>query len=188
VSLSFILAAPFNAQAHNVFARWRDRFMRFESKTRLPDDQHIEFERPPRAIVVALGRTGTAAYDALREHFGDEVVGLDASPENVRQHVDAGRRVIVGDATDPDLYERFNPTCGCELILIGLQSKSEAGTITRLLRAAGFTGHIVAMARFPDEVEELKEAGVDTPRYLHDEMGIGLASSALECLEVDRAA
>ncbi|MEM1447142.1 MAG: cation:proton antiporter family protein [Planctomycetota bacterium] len=188
VSLSFILAAPFNAKAHGVFARWRDRLMPFESATRLSDDQHIEFERPPRAIVVALGRTGTAAYDALREELGDDVVGLDSDPVSAERHRAAGRTVIVGDATDPDFYERFNPTCGCELILIGLQSKSEAGTITRLLRAAGFAGHIVAMARFPDEVEELKKAGVDTACYLHNEMGIGLATSALECMEADRAA
>jgi len=188
VSLSFILAAPFNAKAHSVFARWRDLLMPFESKTRLPDDQHIEFERPPRAIVVALGRTGTAAYDALREAMGDDVVGLDADPASAERHRAAGRTVIVGDATDPDFYERFNPTCGCDLVLIGLQSKSEAGTITRLLRAAGFAGHIVAMARFPDEIEELKEAGVDTACYLHNEMGIGLATSALECLEINQAA
>ncbi|MBB6431334.1 cation:proton antiporter family protein [Algisphaera agarilytica] len=188
VSLSFILAAPFNAHAHGLFGRFVKYLMHFESHTRLPDDQHIEFDKPPRAIVIALGRTGTAAYDALREHFGDDVVGLDADPTSAERHREAGRTVIVGDATDPDFYERLNTTCGCELIVIGLQSKSEAGTITRLLRASGFTGHIVAMARFRDEIEQLREAGVDTPCYLHDEMGIGLASSALECLEQDKAA
>ncbi|MEM9419788.1 MAG: cation:proton antiporter family protein [Planctomycetota bacterium] len=188
VSLSFILSAPFNAKAHGLFGRFGKRLMRFESATRLPDDQHIQFERPPRAIVVALGRTGTAAYDTLREHMGNDVVGLDADPVSVERHRAAGRTVIVGDATDPDFYERFDTNCGCELVLIGLQSKSEAGSITRLLRASGFTGHIVAMARFRDEIEQLREAGVDTPCYLHDEMGIGLASSALECITEARAA
>lgn len=185
VSLSFILAAPFNAKAHSTFAKYSKRLMRFESKTRLPDDQHIEFERPPKAIVVALGRTGTAAYDALHEHLGDDVVGLDADPVSAERHREAGRTVIVGDATDPDFYERFNPTCGCELILIGLQSKSEAGTITKLLRKSGFTGRVVAMARFPDEIKELEKAGVDTACYLHNEMGIGLATSALESMQAD---
>lgn len=186
VSLSFILAAPFNARAHKLFGRLSKRLTRFESDTRLPDDQHIEFEKPPRAIVVALGRTGTAAYDALRERLGDEVVGLDADPVAAEKHRTAGRRVIVGDATDPDFYERLGPASACALVLIGLQSKSEAGTITRLLRATGFKGRVVAMARFPDEIEQLREAGVDTPRYLHDEMGLGLANSALECLQADQ--
>ncbi|MEM9882310.1 MAG: cation:proton antiporter family protein [Planctomycetota bacterium] len=182
VSLSFILAAPFNARSHAIFGRFRRHLARFESDTRLPDDQPVVFDRPPRAIVVALGRTGTAAYDALHEHLGDEVVGLDADPKAAERHRAAGRIVVVGDATDPDFYERLDATSGCELVLIGLQSKSEAGTITRLLRASGFTGHVVAMARFPDEIEQLRDAGVDTPRYLHDEMGLGLAASALECL------
>ncbi|MEM6394245.1 MAG: cation:proton antiporter family protein [Planctomycetota bacterium] len=184
-SLSFILAAPFNAKAHGLFGRFARRLTRFESETRLPDDQHIAFDKPPRAIVVALGRTGTAAYDALHEHLGDEVVGLDADPVSAERHRAEGRQVIVGDATDPDFYERLGEASGCELVLIGLQSKSEAGTITKLLREHGFAGHIVAMARFPDEIEQLREAGVDVPRYLHDEMGLGLASSALEYLESD---
>lgn len=188
VSLSFILAAPFNARAHTLFGRWSARLMRFESATRLPDDQHIELATPPRAVVVAMGRTGTAAYDELREHFGDDVIGLDADPASVKKHTDAGRLVITGDATDPDFYQRLNPASSCELVLISLQSKSEAGAITRLIRDNGFTGHIVAMARFPDEVEQLREAGVDTACYLHDEMGIGLASSAMECLEAKATA
>jgi len=185
VSLSFILAAPFNAKAHGLFGRFTKRLTAFESKTRLPDDQHIVFDKPPKAIVVALGRTGTAAYDALREELGDEVVGLDADPVSAERHRAAGRQVIVGDATDPDFYERLGTASECQLVLIGLQSKSEAGTITRLLRETGFKGHIVAMARFPDEIEQLSEAGVDIPRYLHDEMGLGLANSALECLQAD---
>ncbi|MEM6552594.1 MAG: cation:proton antiporter family protein [Planctomycetota bacterium] len=185
VSLSFILAAPFNAKAHRLFGRFARRLTRFESETRLPDDKHIEFDKPPRAIVVALGRTGTAAYDALQEHLGDEVVGLDADPVSAERHRAEGRTVIVGDATDPDFYERLGPASGCELVLIGLQSKSEAGTITKLLRENGFTGHIVAMARFRDEIEQLREVGVDVPRYLHAEMGLGLANSALEYLESD---
>ena len=185
VSLSFILAAPFNAKAHSAFAKYSKRLSRFESKTRLPDDQHIAFDRPPKVIVIALGRTGTAAYDALHEHLGDDVVGLDADPVSAERHREAGRSVIVGDATDPDFYERFNTNCGCELILIGLQSKSEAGTITKLLRKSGFTGRVVAMARFPDEIKELEKAGVDTACYLHNEMGIGLATSALECMQAD---
>ncbi|MEM0913586.1 MAG: cation:proton antiporter family protein [Planctomycetota bacterium] len=185
VSLSFIVSAPFNAKAHGLFGRFAKRLTRFESDKRLADDQHIAFDKPPRAIVVALGRTGTAAYDALHERLGDEVVGLDADPESAERHRAAGRQVIVGDATDPDFYQRLGAASGCELVLIALQSKSEAGTITRLLRENGFTGHVVAMARFPDEIEQLREAGVDTPRYLHHEMGLGLASSALECLEAD---
>ena len=38
------------------------------------------------------------------------------------------------------------------------------------------------MARFPDQVQQLRDAGVDSACYLYDEMGLGLASSALDLL------
>ncbi|MEM9752719.1 MAG: cation:proton antiporter family protein [Planctomycetota bacterium] len=185
VSLSFILAAPFNARAHRLFAKYGSRLQRFESATRLPDDRHIELPNPPKAVVVAMGRVGSSAYDELRERFGDEVIGLDADAAVVRRQTEAGRTVVLGDATDPDFYERFNAASGCQLVLIALQAKAESCAIARLLRTTGFRGHIVAMARFPDEVADLQEAGVDTACYLHDEMGLGLASSAIETLDAD---
>jgi len=63
--------------------------------------------------------------------------------------------------------------------VIALQYTNEVVTITKLLRENGYTGHISAMARFADEVDQLREAGVDAPHYLHEEMGIGLARSAM---------
>ena len=182
VSLSFILAAPFNAHAHGLFARWRPWLRTFETDRCLPDDGHIELDRPPRAVVVAMGRVGSAAYDALAPHFDDEVIGLDADPAVVQQQTEAGRLMVRGDATDPDFYRRLDPDSTCELVVITLQTTPETITITRLLRRNGFGGKIVAMARFPDQVQQLRNAGVDSACYLHDEMGLGLASSALELL------
>ncbi len=180
VSLSFILAAPFNARAHRLNARFNAALQRFETDARLPNDQHIVLHRPARAVVVAMGRVGAAAYDALRADYGDDVIGLDADPAVVARHRDAGRQVVCGDATDPDFYERLRPDSDCELVLIALQNTPETVAITRLIRQNGFENHIVAMARFRDEIERLREAGVDNACYLHDEMGLGLASTALE--------
>lgn len=42
------------------------------------------------------------------------------------------------------------------------------------------------MAQFPDEVEQLRQAGVDAALYLYDKMGIGLARSSLA--EIDAIA
>ncbi|BAM02475.1 cation:proton antiporter family protein [Phycisphaera mikurensis] len=183
VSLSFVLAAPFNAAAHRLFARWQSRLLGFETQERLPDDRHIELERPPRAVVIAMGRVGTAAYDALRERLGEGVIGLDVNRTTVERHAAAGRTVVHGDATDPDFYARLSPDSSTELVVISLQAKAESNTITRLIRARGYTGHIVAMARFPDEIDALRAAGVDAACYLHDEMGLGLARSALDRLD-----
>lgn len=93
--------------------------------------------------------------------------------------------VATGDATDPDFYARFDAASSCKVAIIALLSTNDAITITELLRASGFTGHIVAMAEFSDEVDRLREAGVDAAHYLHDEMGVGLARTSIEEIDGD---
>lgn len=188
MSISFVVSAPLNAAAHGLFAKYMGPLQKFESTHRLPDDEHIDFRHRVDVVVIAMGRIGTAAYDALSERFGEGVVGLDQDPDVVERHSHDGRQVICGDATDPDFYARFGPASSCRLAIIALQSTAEVMTISSLLRSSGFGGHIVAMAEFQDELQQLREAGVDSAHYLHDEIGIGLARSALSAMAGDRSA
>ncbi len=188
MSLSFAIAAPFNSRVHDLYAKYMQQLKRWESAKRLPDDEHIHMDAPVESVVIAMGRVGTAAYDTLRESYGARVVGLDRDPDIVQQQAAQGRQVICGDATDPDFYARFTATTSCKLVVIALQDTPEVIVITRLLRKTGFCGHIVAMARFRDQLQRLREAGVDSPHYLHEEMGIGLARSAVAELAADTSA
>lgn len=120
MSFSFMCTAPFNAIAHGLFAKYVVPLHRFESKHRLPDDRHIKISQPVDVVVVAMGRIGTAAFDVVRERFGDRVIGLDQNPTVVERHIDRGRQVICGDATDPDFYARFSPASPCRLAIIAL--------------------------------------------------------------------
>lgn len=187
MSISFVVSSPLNAMAHGLFAKYMKPLQRYETERRLADDQHISFSHPVDVVVIAMGRIGTAAYDEVKERFGDRVVGLDQDPDVVKEHAEAGRSVLSGDATDPDFYARFDSASQCRLAIIALQSTSESMAIATLLRSAGFSGHIVAMAEFHDELEQLREAGVDSVHYLHDEMGIGLARSSLAEIDADDA-
>jgi glutathione-regulated potassium-efflux system ancillary protein KefC len=185
MSISFVCTAPLNAVSHSLFAKYMRPLERFESSVRLPDDRHINFTHPVDVVVVSMGRIGTAAYDEMRERFGDRVIGLDLDPDVVKSHADQGRQVICGDATDPDFYARFNPSSPCKVAIIALQKTTEAITIASLLRTSGFCGHIVAMAEFQDQIQKLRDAGVDSAHYLHEEMGIGLARSSLAEIDAD---
>ena len=183
LSLSFIVAAPFNAKSHRLYRAWADRLKPLETESRLPDDQHITLDAPVRAIVIGMGRVGTAAYDALRDEYGEHLIGLDMDQDIASRVASTGRQIICGDATDPDFYQRLDASSSCELVVIALQYTNEVISITRLMRENGFNGHISAMARFADEIERLRKAGVDAPHYLHEEMGIGLARSAVADME-----
>lgn len=182
LSISFILASPFNASAHKSYRRYRHQLSSLESSRRLPDDEHIDFDVPVRAVVIAMGRVGVAAYDDLLDDYGESLVGLDLDARVVDNLKKTGRHVILGDATDPDFYSRMQQGASCELVVIALQDTPEVIEIASLLRQNGYDGKIIAMARYPDEVEQLEKAGVDSAHYLHEEMGIGLARSALSVL------
>lgn len=66
------------------------------------------------------------------------------------------------------------------MILLALSNHRETLATARLLRHAGFTGVLAALARHDDEVRELREAGVEAAFNLSDEAGVGFARHALE--------
>ncbi len=78
LSFTFILAAPANAMAHDLYSRWCDRLKRFESSQRLPDEAPLDIDDATIAVI-GLGGLGTAAYDEMRRRHGDVVVGIDFS-------------------------------------------------------------------------------------------------------------
>jgi hypothetical protein len=59
--------------------------------------------------IFGMGRVGTGAYDFLREHYGDVIIGCDSDPLTVKLRQEAGRNVILGDPTDIDFWERTAP-------------------------------------------------------------------------------
>ena len=96
VSMTFVLAAPANSFAHNIYARWSDRLRRFETADRLPGEEHIA-PGPAQIAVIGMGRVGTAAYDEMRQRWGDVVMGVDFSADAVDTHRKHGRNVVYDD-------------------------------------------------------------------------------------------
>jgi len=66
VALSFVISAPLNRFAHVLYEHWSGTLARFESQKRHPDEQPISLG-DTRVLVMGMGRTGTAAYDWLKE-------------------------------------------------------------------------------------------------------------------------
>jgi hypothetical protein len=55
--------------------------------------------------------------------------------------------------------------------------------VTQMLKQKGYKGIIAAAAFFDDEVEKLREAGVDVAFNVYGEAGSGLAAHAIEKLD-----
>ena len=186
LSTSFVLVSPLNSAAHDIYRRFANRLKTYETKTRHPDDQPID-PGDAEIAIFGMGRVGSGAYDYLREHYGDVIIGCDSDPATVKRHQGDGRNVVLDDPTDLDFWEKSGPVEDGEedkirLAVLAMPKFKANMQAAKFMTEAGFKGIIAASARFDDEVTALKEAGVEAYNFF-DEAGAGLAEAAYEKLE-----
>ena len=183
VSISFVLASPLNAAANFIFERYADRLRPFETVKRHPDDQPIDIGGAEIAVF-GMGRVGTSAYEDMRAGHGDSVIGVDFDAAIAREHLEAGRRVILGDPSDVDFWERAQ-TGGCEnlrLVMLTMPNHTaNLAAVTEIVRRKPEVS-IAAIAQFDDEVEELKEAGAHAVYNFYAGAGFGFAERIRQTL------
>lgn len=177
VALSFLIAAPLNYVAHDLFRFWEKFLQRFESKHRHPDDKPLLLGHS-HFVVLGMGRIGTGAYDLLTKQH-QRVIGLDSDPERVERHRLAARRVLYADAEDPGLWEKLDLR-GVNAILLALPDLEAKLFATRQLRQQGYTGKLFTTAVFSEELEILQKAGADFVYNYFDGVGAGFAEAALD--------
>jgi len=177
VSLSFIVTSLLYRHAHHLYLVYKNKIKTYESVKRLPEDQ---FTQPPDAdiLVIGLGRVGTGSFKALQNMIDKRVVGLDADRQRVERYQKEGLNVFFGDGEDADLWESFDLS-NISLVLLALPSIDDNRNITNQLHRADFKGKIAAIARYPDERNELLEAGIDNVFNFYTEAGIGFAEESL---------
>jgi len=124
-----------------------------------------------------MGRVGTAAYDYICEH-GARPVGIDADPDQVQHHLKAGRRVVYGNAQDPELWNDLLLT-HVESVMLALPSMEAKTRAARLLREHGFNGPISALIRTEENRQPLMAAGVNSVFLPLTEAGRALAQVSL---------
>ena len=177
VAASFILSSPLNQRAHELYRRWHETLNRFQSE-RLrqgrPDIQNARF------FVLGMGHIGTGAYKTMYERHGDCVVGVDDNDVKLEDHAGCGRRVVAGDASDPDFWACVD-LGKMELVMLTLSNHEENKLVGKLLRGLGYEGPITAVVRFADEAEQLERRGI-AAFNLFEEAGTGFAEHANEQL------
>jgi len=181
VAASFTLAAPANAARYQTYRRWARRLDKLERPPIQSEDAVID-PGDARVLVFGLGRVGGGAYDELVRREGAVVLGVDRADDAVETNASLGRRVVRADALDNEFWERVRLHPGIDLVVMAM-SDHRAN-----LEAVGRVKHflpevrIAAVARYSDEVVELKEAGVDVARNLLSEAGQGRADDACDLL------
>jgi glutathione-regulated potassium-efflux system ancillary protein KefC len=182
LSCSFILAAPFNSKADALYARYRGLLRRFERPQRLPEDETVSLAGA-RVAILGMGRVGSAAYDYLKSTCGDTVLGIDSDPGVVAHQRAEGRRVILGDAANPDFTSRIDRESeNIELVLVTLSNHRTNLDAIAQLQKEQYKGKIAATAIYPDQVQDLTAIGVES-YYVLAEAGSGFARHAWERLQ-----
>jgi len=181
LSITFVIASPLNLKAQCLYERWCTRLKRLESNRPLPEDEPVSAGNAEIAIL-GMGRVGTAAYDTFQQESLKPIIGLDFDEEKVLAHQQAGRHVVFGDAADSDFWARVDFESDIRIAVLAMGQHIANLNVVERLRLAGYNGVIAATARHPDEVEELRDAGVDIALDFMTEAGAGLAEHAYEAL------
>ncbi|MEA3511594.1 MAG: cation:proton antiporter family protein, partial [Actinomycetota bacterium] len=178
VAVSFVVASAGNAVRFRLYGSYSHRLARLERHPPLSDDAIVDCAYA-RVVVFGMGRVGAGAYDEIVDRWSVPVVGVDRGERAVAFHADHGRTVIRGDALDRDFWERLRFRNDVELIVIATDNHSS--NLECVNRAKEFLpeARIAAIARYPDQVVELRDAGVDVARNLYEEAGQGLADDAV---------
>ena len=179
LAISFLIASPLNSMSRNLYARWRHALHRFQTRARLPGDEIVRAGKA-QVVVFGMGRVGTGAYDYLRRHWGDVVLGIDINEDYVARHRAAGRVVAHGDATDADFWARAERIGHVKLALLAFSDHGSNLAVARLLREQGFELELASVAHYPDHEQSLRDAGVHAVFNFYASAGESFAEHVAE--------
>lgn len=179
ISFSFIISAILSSNAHNIYKKYRNTWKKYQSEERLEFDQLVDLGDAKIAII-GMGVVGTGAYEQLLKEHTEKIVGVDINANTAMFHVSEKRNVIHGDPSDADFWGRVIQFHKLDLVMLTLPKFNVTLAVVELLIESRFTGKIAAIAKFPDEIEQLKQAGVHTVFNTFVEAGAGFASNVME--------
>jgi len=178
LSLSFIVISPINNIDDKFYGKFKSYLMKLQSQQRLPDDMLLDTQGATIAIF-GMGRVGSGAYDKMRESHGETVVGVDFDSYVVNRHQSKGRKVLHGDPSDADFWEKIEKDHSIKLVMLALPNLQAGLDVLEQLREISYSGHIAATARYRDEVPLLEEAGANVVFDIYTEAGVGFANNAI---------
>lgn len=183
LSITFIVSSLANSRAHALYASYEHSLHKMESSQRLADDLPIDVGNA-KVLVFGMGRVGAGVYDTLLERYGDGLLGIDYDQAVVDRHVEKGRKVIVGDATDYDFWERLRPGT-VKIIMLDMPNLNELHDAVEMIKRSGYQGKIAATIKHNDCIESLKAAGVDSVFNIYAEAGSGFANHVCDNGRID---
>lgn len=185
VAFSFAASAIVNRRGVELATKLSYRFARVlparpDEKVH-PDDRLVDVGEAD-ALVLGLGRVGSATYVRLRDEYGLRVVGVEHDRLLADQLADNGYEVVRADATDLEFWSRVQRAGRVRVAVLAMPFHNANLIALARLHAAGFQGKVAAVARYDDDVSELQRHGADAVFHLYGSAGAALADHAAEVL------
>lgn len=177
LTITIVVAAPFNTIANRLYDRLRPTASRFETKSLLPEDEPVDLG-DAKIAVIGMGRLGTGVYKHLAPDYGNILIGIDIDPDIIDAHKAAGRNVVLADVTDDYLWENTDTT-NLEVGILALHDHQGNLGFFNHVRERNQGAKVFAVARHEDEVAELVDAGAAAAWNMYSEAGVGLASEVI---------
>lgn len=171
VALSFVVSAPINRFAHPLYERLARRLIPLERDIHHPDEQPVSLGDAD-VLIMGMGRTGTAAYEYLKDKF--RLVALDSDPARVLQHQSLDHNIFFADAEDQMFWENLD-FGSVRAVVLSINEAEAKRIAAEKLRLRGFKGLIVSHSMHEDEARLIIQAGADQTYLTMSEAGVGLA-------------
>ena len=107
---------------------------------------------------------------------------IDINLDTILKHKATGKRVLQGDATDVAFWQRINLAKSLPVIILATSSHATHMTVLEELKDIHCDIEVAAISRFDDEMEELKNHGVQVVFNLYEEAGNGFANHTYSAL------
>ncbi|QIR13393.1 cation:proton antiporter family protein [Shewanella aestuarii] len=181
LSISFLFAAPLNANVGRIYQRFHRNLMKLEKHPLHPEDRQIKIGNP-RFLIFGMGRIGSGAYDELRNRFDGEILGIEHKQELVDYHRSQGRNVVLGDAGDTDFWEKLERAPNLELVLLAIPNHVGNLFAVEQLKKLNYEGKISAIVQYTEDADALIAAGVDSAYNLYQAAGAGFVDHVVNKL------
>lgn len=131
-----------------------------ETTEMLNEDMHFHI------IIIGLGRFGKTLAELLDNHKELNYLAVDFDPSVIKEWKSKGRKIIYGDADDPDLLEHI-PFANSACIISTVPDVELSKKFVKSLRSRNYKGKIYLTAVTEYDANELKQCNADTVLLPH---------------------
>ncbi|MAO65364.1 MAG: potassium transporter KefC [Balneola sp.] len=176
VAVSYAINAPFTENINAIWNKFEYSLLRFEREGKHPGDQVVSLGSA-NYLVLGMGQAGSAAYTYLKER-DYKVIGMESDPAKIEANLENKRRVVYGDAQDPELWQNID-LANIKAIMLAIPKPETKIEATKLIRQYGFTGDVMALTMRSEENNALREAGATAVCLPVSEAGRKLAELSI---------